>query len=285
MLNAEYAYCIHFNLQGKCFNFIQPEKEFHYLSGCFIVLNNHPSYLLKQFYTSWSHLWYLVCSTTSEKHDKNAHRWRATISQNVSGISPIAMENFNKVKYLFIFTCEQSWPGIKIHFPNLKYNLVHLLCTECSQMLFEASFTCPFCGMLQGCEPEPLILYLWLCYGWIIFNHNFLRSQINSKPAALFKSAATAVWKPSSLPLTSSGSIDPVTSPVSFAPITPIESPLLFWLDLAPTNEELAWWCWPHKDVNVLWVILWCWAEQGGGTFPSGSQRYPWPAITGPFPA
>lgn len=51
VLNAEYVYCIHFNLQGKCFNFIQVEKEFHYLSGCFFVLNNHPGYLLKQFYT------------------------------------------------------------------------------------------------------------------------------------------------------------------------------------------------------------------------------------------
>lgn len=69
VLKAEYAYCIHFILQGKCVNFIQSENGFHYLSGCFFVLNNHPSYLLKQF---WHILITLVIFgsqyTTLERH-------------------------------------------------------------------------------------------------------------------------------------------------------------------------------------------------------------------------
>lgn len=48
VLKAEYAYCIRFILQGKWVHFIQ--IWWHYFSGCLFVLNNHRSYLLKQFW-------------------------------------------------------------------------------------------------------------------------------------------------------------------------------------------------------------------------------------------
>lgn len=50
MLNMHIVYVLIY--KGNALILYQLEKEFHYLSGCFIVLNNHPSYLLKQFYTS-----------------------------------------------------------------------------------------------------------------------------------------------------------------------------------------------------------------------------------------
>lgn len=58
------------------------KKGFHYFSGCFIVLNNHPSYLLKQF---WHILIALVIfgfhksTITSEMSQSNKHQRHATV--------------------------------------------------------------------------------------------------------------------------------------------------------------------------------------------------------------
>lgn len=49
MLNMHIVYVLIY--KGNALILYKLKRNSNYLSGCFIVLNNHPSYLLKQFYT------------------------------------------------------------------------------------------------------------------------------------------------------------------------------------------------------------------------------------------
>ena len=73
VLKAEYAYCIQFILLGKCVKFIRIDKGFHYLSGCFIVLNNQ--LFIKAVLTHLDcacNIWFAE-HTTVEKHHECQH--------------------------------------------------------------------------------------------------------------------------------------------------------------------------------------------------------------------
>lgn len=133
-----------------------------------------------------------------------------------------------------------------------------------------------------------------LTYKWVkcVKSHLFTNHYINPPPLIICTRITMFLDFTLALVCVDWGqpeSIDPITSPppvccpaLTLGPTTPIEPHLMFWADLASANGRLAWLSWPHKDVNVSWVMLWCSAErwQGGTLF--FLNGCPWQALIGP---